>query len=503
MKTGKLSVWLLTALRMLVGWHFLYEGIVKLLDPSWTSASYLAGSHWIFSGFFHWVVVHPAALAFSDYANMFGLALVGLALILGLWTRIAATGGALLLALYYIANPPIPGSEGLHGEGSYLLVNRNLIELAVLILFIVLPTVYHYGIDRFVRYVRSRITNTAGQPRYLGEIPSEALTRRRELLKNLASIPVLGVLGVSLWQKHKFESIEEKLLLVKPDAVSSATLMSAHFADLKELKGQVPKGRIGKLEISRLIAGGNLIGGWAHARDLIYASALVKAYHTDERVIATLRLAEQCGINTLITNPQLNRIILKYWRQAGGKIQFISDCGVSDDLLRGVQVSIDAGAHACYVQGGIADQLVAEGKFDQIEKALELTRRNGLPAGIGGHLLSTVQACVDKGLIPDFWVKTLHHHDYWSARPGEKQMDNIFCTQPQETIDYMAKLEQPWIAFKVLAAGAIHPKDAFPYSFNNGADFICVGMYDFQVVEDANLVLDVLPKVQRNRPWRG
>jgi len=63
-------------------------------------------------------------------------------------------------------------------------------------------------------------------------------------------------------------------------------------------------------------------------------------------------------------------------------------------------------------------------------------------------------------------------------------MDNIFCFNPQETIDFMNQLEEPWIAFKVLAAGAIEPKQGFPFAFNNGADFICVGMYDFQIVDD-------------------
>jgi uncharacterized membrane protein YphA (DoxX/SURF4 family) len=501
MKSIKYLTWLLTAVRMLVGWHFLYEGIVKMFDPGWSSAAYLAGSHWLFSGFFHWIVVHPSALAIADFANIWGLTLIGIALILGLFIRVASAGGILLLALYYIANPPIPGSEGLHGEGSYLLVNRNLIELAILVLFVLIPSIYSYGIDRLIKYIRVKSPKGPSDKNFLGAIPDESVTRRRELLKNLASLPVLGIFGLSIWHKHNFESIEDKLLLEKPDAVSGATLMHAHFADLKELKGQVPKGKIGKLEVSRLIAGGNLIGGWAHARDLIYASALVKAYHTDERIIETLRLAEQCGVNSLITNPALNRIILKYWKQAGGKIQFISDCGVMNDLKKGIQISIDAGASACYIQGGIGDQLVAEGKFDLIASSLELIRKNGLPAGIGGHKLATVQGCVEKGLLPDFWVKTLHHHNYWSARPGEKEMDNIFCDKPQETIDFMATLKQPWIAYKVLAAGAIEPKDGFPYAFNNGADFICVGMYDFQVVEDVNLALEVLSKVERTRSW--
>jgi len=68
----------------------------------------------------------------------------------------------------------------------------------------------------------------------------------------------------------------------------------------------------------------------------------------------------------------------------------------------------------------------------------------------------------------------------------------------------MSDLEEPWIAFKILAAGAIHPEVGFKYAFESGADFICVGMYDFQVVEDANIALDVLAgDLNRTRPWRA
>jgi hypothetical protein len=85
--------------------------------------------------------------------------------------------------------------------------------------------------------------------------------------------------------------------------------------------------------------------------------------------------------------------------------------------------------------------------------------------------------------------------------PGWK--DNNFCLKPEETVHYMNQLEEPWIAFKTLAAGAIHPENGFKYAFNGGADFICVGMYDFQIVEDCNIALDTLTQVERFRPWRG
>jgi hypothetical protein len=68
----------------------------------------------------------------------------------------------------------------------------------------------------------------------------------------------------------------------------------------------------------------------------------------------------------------------------------------------------------------------------------------------------------------------------------------------------MERLEKPWIAFKTLAAGAIRPEEAFSYAFSKGADFLCVGMYDFQIIDDVNIALSALDNVDgRTRPWRA
>jgi hypothetical protein len=101
-------------------------------------------------------------------------------------------------------------------------------------------------------------------------------------------------------------------------------------------------------------------------------------------------------------------------------------------------------------------------------------------------------------------MKTLHRVDYWSASQARSERDNVFCWQPAETVAYMKELKEPWIAFKTLAAGAIEPKDGFRYAFESGADFICVGMYDFQIVDDVNIALDILNGgIMRQREWRA
>jgi len=146
------------------------------------------------------------------------------------------------------------------------------------------------------------------------------------------------------------------------------------------------------------------------------------------------------------------------------------------------------------------------GKPDAIEGAIKLIRDNNVTLGIGAHHIETIQACVDAGFEPDFWMKTLHHHNYWSAR-HEEWHDNKYCFNIEKTVEYMENLPQPWIAFKTMAAGSIHPREAFKYAFEKGADFVCAGMYDFQMVEDANIALDALAdadvKNNRTRPWRA
>jgi uncharacterized membrane protein YphA (DoxX/SURF4 family) len=506
----------LTTIRILVGWHFLYEGIIKVAAENWSAYGYLSQARWIFSDFFRWLISNPDALAVADFLNIWGLVLIGTGLILGVFTRIASAAGVLLLAMYYIASPPFlkPSSEG-----HYFIINYQVIEAAVLMAFILIRRDFLWGIDRLLKVIQqNRIDKKF--PTQVNHDILETSSQRREFIKNLAVLPVFGGVLFGMAKKAGWMSFEEEGLK-KADAVSSASLMVRENFDLNKLAGKMPSGKIKNVEISRLLPGGNLVAGFAHARDLIYVSKWIKQYHSDEKVIETLWYYQDVGINTVIlrTDEQTIRILKEFWRR-GGKMQWLAQTYPNEDDLSNIQLAIDTGAIGAFVMGNIADKIVYNDKMDFLAKPIDFIKSQGLIAGTAAHAINTVKRCLDYGIEPDFLMKTLHHDQYWSAHPVENrneyiinegnnpdhnmQHDNIWCVDAEETTNFFRNLDIPWIAYKVLAAGAIKPEDGFNYSFKNGADFICVGMFDFQVIDNANIVYNTLTENQtRERKWYG
>jgi len=136
----------LVALRLLLGWHFLYEGVTKLFNPYWTAKSFLLTSEGILQPVFVWLAGEPMIGA----VNVLNIALLigaGMALMLGVLTRVAAVAGIALLLMYYLAHPPLHGMSAGPGTGSFWIVNYNLIEIAALLLVYHFPTSRYFGLD--------------------------------------------------------------------------------------------------------------------------------------------------------------------------------------------------------------------------------------------------------------------------------------------------------------------------------------------------------------------
>ena len=138
-------------LRVIIGWHFLYEGIAKMLKPNWSASGYLMQSRGMFAGLFHWMAANQNILDVVNQMNMWGLTLIGLGLVLGCFTRLASLAGILVIALFYVCNPPFVGYfYSIPMEGNYMIINKNLVEAAGLIVVLVTNSGKFFGIDQII-----------------------------------------------------------------------------------------------------------------------------------------------------------------------------------------------------------------------------------------------------------------------------------------------------------------------------------------------------------------
>ena len=300
---------------------------------------------------------------------------------------------------------------------------------------------------------------------------------RRTFLKKSLSVSGAGLVAAA--------SFEERALLAHAAGPSPA-------APDPPAQG-LPLGALGKLKVSRLICGGNLFDGYAHSRNLIYVSRLMREYFTAEKIMDTLELCEQSGVNTVIAlcGRHMLDVLGRYRKERGGKIQWLAQALPAVNDMTNVKLAIDNGAAGAFVQGGVGDRLVGDGRLDTVGKFLDLVKENGLVAGVGGHALKVPQDVEAHGLKPDFYFKTVNGVGY-SSQP------------PAEVAAVMKPIARPWIAFKVLGAGAVKPQEGFQSAFALGADFLCVGVFDFQVKEDVKIVTDLLSGgLPRERPWRS
>lgn len=282
-------------------------------------------------------------------------------------------------------------------------------------------------------------------------------------------------------------------------------------------KATVPQGTIAGLKVSRMLLGGNLLTHYTHSRDLKYVYNLTAHYNTEDKIHETMALAEAHGVNTLVIHnpPGIIPMLKRYRYRYGGKMQWIV-CPVApveegmEAYTEQVKDLVDNGTDAIYLWGVHADRLIAQDKIDLIRQAVEIAKEHGVPSGVGAHDLRVVIECEKHNIANDFYIKTFHHHKYATGPKPEElkgpysEIPGYWCRDPQQTIEVMKNVKKAWIAFKVMAAGAIPPNDAFTYVFENGADHTLAGMFDFEIAEDVKILNEVLANLKnRTRAWRS
>ena len=299
---------------------------------------------------------------------------------------------------------------------------------------------------------------------------------RRDLLKNSLGASAALVAGIS----YEREALMAHVMAPQEDAAAK-----------EPVKG-LQRGKFGKYEVSRLIIGGDPVSGIAHAGELVYQADFMRQYFSTPKILETLTLAEQNGINTLLMRAD-DRIISHYQmfkKERGGTLQWIATSAPEQGSpVENSKRARDNGAVAVYLHGGVADRLVKHGKVDEIGEIVEGFKKVGIMAGIGAHLLDTARACVQARIDPDFYMVTINRVNY-------------YCSEAAEVGIFMRSIKKPWIAFKVLGAGRMKPQEGFRLAFEHGGDFLAVGMFDWQIRDNVALAQQMLTKgISRDRDW--
>ncbi len=247
--------------------------------------------------------------------------------------------------------------------------------------------------------------------------------------------------------------------------------------------GQLPAVRLGGVEVSRLLLGSNPFFGFAHKKD--DTGKRMRAFYTDERVMAVLDEAADHGI-TAVWTPCYDHWIRLWnrYQERGGKLKiWVGQPDPKPELMKSaITACANNGGKAICIQGERIDQQVQAARWDVVRDWLEHIKSYGLPAGMATHRPETHLMAEERGMPADFYHQCLYQPENYSQECLELALATI------------RKLDKPVVAYKVLAAGRVLPETAFARLFPNlkPKDGLCVGVFPEdkpdQLAENASLV---------------
>ncbi|HOX37748.1 MAG TPA: hypothetical protein PL033_07150 [Candidatus Brocadiia bacterium] len=259
------------------------------------------------------------------------------------------------------------------------------------------------------------------------------------------------------------------------------------------------KVKLGKLDVTKFILGGNPFSGFSHQTH--EANSEMVHYYTAERIKQVFREAERLGVNTHLgrADHHIMRVLLEYWDE-GGTLQWIAQtCPEVGSIQRGIQNGIAGGASACFIHGGVMDNLLANNRLGDVPDCIKMIRDAGLPAGVAGHD-PRVFEWAEEHLDCDFYMCCYYNP---SSRASKADHDpdakEWFRDEDREVMTRLiAKLSRPAIHYKIMAAGRNRPSEAFAYAAKRmrAGDAVCVGVFPKhrpkELEEDARLVEELM-----------
>lgn len=438
------------ALRLVVGWHFLYEGLWKVMQRGgWSSLGYLTASASPAAPLFKWIAAHGWMVQMSDQLVQWGLVAMGLGLITGVLARYAAVFGMMLLSFFYLAQPPTPFPGASSAFGHFFLIDENVLEMAGLLVVAAVPAPCVFSV-----------------------------------FKRSFAVPAVSVLTLLVFGGAFYLDYRSGTFAPKPDATTSATVRKYEFEGGESIKAPLKaKARLGTLEVPRVIIAGEYFSGRSHGRDLIWTDEFMRRYNSVETLRRTFDWAHIGRLDAISGSPEL----LGRLREngvLGREALFISDCSGSGEFELRVKKSLRDGAGALFTPPEETDQLADKRDVELLRKMFQALKDTKVPYGIGCHKLSTLKFCVENGLVPDFWCIAYHPLNYPSALPKVSQkVKSVWCADPEGVIEFMKTRKEPWVALNAAAFGGLKPPDAIVAAKKAGAACVCLDVLDFQVVE--------------------
>ncbi len=262
----------------------------------------------------------------------------------------------------------------------------------------------------------------------------------------------------------------------------------------------LPKVKIGNLEVTRLIVGGNPFSGISHQTDA--RDREMRDYYTAARIKAVWKECERRGINACVArmDNHIMRLRQEYVNE-GGKLLWI---GQTAPEIASIENNIRAakvfGATAVFIQGGAVDRHFREGKAEELRKPLALIRELGMVPGIASHYPDNHRRARDMKLDADFHAVCFYRVEgRQGVIYGPNDPDERFVPEDREkAAALLRELERPCIAYKIMAAGRNDPEEAFRFAFAHAkpTDAVMVGVFvkdkKGMVAENVRLAIEAM-----------